>query len=269
MNLASPWSESVRWDGIDGKKSYDGKKSHDAVSNEADQCNGKIDQEATNKPFAWVDNENKNVNPQFTLVGSNSSSNWQSNDTWIDQSQHTKAKQANVLWQGISVAHAPAPWQGGGGPPLSNDADQSNHKIDQDAQNWASSWVDNKNVNFNPQFTLVGNNSSRNWQQNNTSIDQSQSVKAAQVNAAGQGIQVGPPIDPSNDADQSNGKIDQDAWNKPHAGVDNKNVNFNPQFTLVGNNDSSNTQSNNTAIDQSQHVGALQLNALGQAIGLG
>jgi len=264
MNLSSPWTGSARWDGIDGKK-----KSHDGVSNEADQCNGKIDQYAKNSPFAWVDNENKNVNPQFTLVGSNNSSNWQSNDTWIDQSQHAKALQANALWQGVSVTHAPAPWQGGGGPPLSNDADQSNHKIDQDAQNWAFAWVDNKNVNFNPQFTLVGSNNSANWQQNNTSIDQSQTVKAAQVNAADQSIQVGPPIDPSNNADQSNGKIDQDAWNKPHAGVDNKNVNFNPQFTLVGDNNSSNTQSNNTAIDQSQHVGALQLNVLGQAIGLG
>jgi hypothetical protein len=263
MTLDSPWSDNVRWNGIDGKKSHDG------LSNEADQCNGEIDQEATNKPFAWLENENKNKNPQFTLVGSNWSSNDQSNDTWIDQSQYTKAAQANVLWQGIWVAHAPAAWQGGGGPPLSNDADQSNHKIVQDAQNWAFAWVDNKNVNFNPQFTLVGSNNSTNTQSNETSIDQSQNVKAAQVNVAGQAIQVGPPIDPSNDADQSNGKIDQEAWNKPHAFVDNKNVNFNPQFTLVGDNNSSNTQSNNTSIDQSQHVGALQLNVLGQAIGLG
>ena len=269
MTLASPWSGSVRWDGIDGKKSYDGKKSHDEVSNDANQCNGKIDQEAKNKPFAWVDNKNINKNPQFALVGSNDSWNNQSNETWIDQSQHAKAVQANVLWQGVSVNGDSATWHGRGGPSLSNDADQSNHKIDQDAQNWAFAWVDNKNVNFNPQFTLVGNNSSWNNQSNQTAIDQSQSVKAAQVNVAGQAIQVGPPIDPSNNADQSNGKIDQDAENKPHAGVDNKNVNFNPQFTVVGNNSSTNNQSNQTAIDQSQQVGALQLNALSQTIGLG
>jgi hypothetical protein len=46
-------------------------------------------------------------------------------------------------------------------------------------------------------------------------------------------------------------------------------VNFNPQFTLVGDNSSSNTQSNSTSVDQSQSVGALQLNALTQSIGLG
>ena len=124
-------------------------------------------------------------------------------------------------------------------------------------------------MNFNPQFTLVGNNSSSNTQSNSTSIDQSQDVKAAQVNLAGQAIHVGPPIDPSNDADQSNGKLQQKATNEPHASVDNDNVNFNPQFTVVGNNSSSNTQSNSTSIDQSQHAGALQLNGVLQSIGLG
>jgi len=80
---------------------------------------------------------------------------------------------------------------------------------------------------------------------------------------------VGPPIDPSNDAEEHNGKLEQEAKNKPQSSVENKNVNFNPQFTIVGDNNSSNTQSNNTSIDQSQHAGALQLNVLGQAIGLG
>lgn len=77
-------------------------------------------------------------------------------------------------------------------------------------------------------------------------------------------------VDPeSNDADQKNGKLQQKATNEPHAGVDNENVNFNPQFTVVGDNSSSNTQSNTTSIDQSQHAGVLQLNVLGQSIGLG
>ncbi|HMF04457.1 MAG TPA: hypothetical protein VKH17_06550 [Acidimicrobiia bacterium] len=262
------------WSGMnlryDGQKMVDGyHKKSDGVSNDADQHNGKLCQEAKNEPHAWVDNDNKNINPQFTLVGSNDSWNNQSNDTWIDQSQHAKAVQANALWQGISVNHPPAGWLGGGGPPLSNDADQSNGKLEQEAKNKPFAWVDNDNVNFNPQFTLVGSNSSWNNQSNETSIDQSQHAKAAQVNAAGQGIHVGPPIDPSNNADQSNGKLQQEAKNEPHAGVDNKNVNFNPQFTLVGNNSSTNSQSNETSIDQSQHAGALQLNVLGQAIGLG
>src|SRR5256886_12951701 len=73
----------------------------------------------------------------------------------------------------------------------------------------------------------------------------------------------------SNEADQLNGKLCQDAKNEPHAWVDNDNKNFNPQFALVGNNDSSNTQSNSTSIDQSQNAGALQLNVAGQSIGLG
>ena len=267
--------EATLWSGMnlryDGQRVVDGvqKQPDGGISNDADQYNGKLCQEAKNEPHAWVDNDNINKNPQFTLVGSNDSWNSQSNDTWIDQSQHAKAAQVNVLWQGISVNHPPAGWLGGGGPALSNDADQKNGKLEQKATNKPFAWVDNDNVNFNPQFTLVGNNSSSNTQSNSTSIDQSQNVKAAQVNAAGQAIHVGPPIDPSNDADQSNGKLQQSAKNEPHAGVDNKNVNFNPQFTLVGNNSSSNTQSNSTSIDQTQQAGALQLNAVGQLIGLG
>ena len=255
----------------DGRRVVDGvqKQPDGGVSNEADQRNGKLCQDAKNEPHAWVDNDNKNFNPQFALVGSNDSTNDQSNDTWIDQSQNAKAAQANVLWQGISVNHPPAGWLGGGGPALSNDADQKNGKLEQKAKNEPHAWVDNDNVNFNPQFALIGNNTSSNTQSNSTSIDQSQNVKAAQVNAAGQAIRVGPPIDPSNDADQSNGKLTQQAKNEPHATVHNDNVNFNPQFTLVGNNDSSNTQSNSTSIDQSQNAGALQLNVAGQSIGLG
>ncbi len=255
-----PWS--------DGVASF-GKKSHSEVSNDADQCNGKLEQDAHNSPFAWIDNKNINKNPQFALLGANDSTNDQSNSTWLDQSQNVKGAQVNLLWQGISVNHAPAAWLGGGGPPLSNDADQKNEKLEQDASNWAFSWVDNKNVNFNPQFTLLGSNTSTNTQSNETSIDQSQNVKAAQVNVAGQSIRVGPPIDPSNDADQSNGKLEQEAWNKPHAFVDNKNVNFNPQFTLLGSNTSNNTQSNDTSVDQSQNVAGIQLNGVLQTIGLG
>ena len=255
----------------DGQKVADGvqQRPDGGVSNEADQRNGKLCQDVKNEPHAWVDNDNINKNPQFAVFGSNDSTNDQSNHTWIDQSQRADAVQANVLWQGISVNHPPAGWLGGGGPALSNDADQKNGKLEQKAKNEPFAWVDNDNVNFNPQFTLVGNNTSSNDQSNSTSIDQSQDVKAAQVNAAGQAIHVGPPIDPSNNADQSNGKLTQQAKNEPKAGVDNKNVNFNPQFTLVGNNDSSNTQSNSTSIDQSQQAGALQLNAVGQLIGIG
>lgn len=267
---------TMLWSGVndryDGQKVVDGlqtQQSHALVENDAEQRNGKLCQEAKNEPFAGVHNKNFNKNPQFALLGSNDSSNTQSNETWIDQSQNAKAVQANVLWQGISVNHPPAGWVGGGGPPLVNDAEQSNHKLEQDAKNEPFAWVGNKNVNFNPQFTLIGSNTSSNTQSNSTSIDQSQNAKAAQVNVAGQSIQVGPPIDPVNDADQSNGKLEQNAKNEPKAFVHNDNVNFNPQFTLVGNNSSSNTQSNSTSIDQSQNVGALQLNALTQSIGLG
>ncbi len=234
--------KSTLWSGTnlryDGGKMVDGlqRQSHALVENDAEQHNGELCQEANNEPFAGVHNKNFNKNPQFALLGTNDSTNWQSNETWIDQSQNAKAVQANVLWQGISVNHAPAGWVGGGGPPLVNDADQSNRKLEQDANNEPFAWVGNKNVNFNPQFTLLGSNSSTNTQSNSTSIDQSQNVKAAQVNLAGQSIHVGPPIDPVNDADQSNGKLNQHANNEPKAFVHNDNVNFNPQFTLVGGN---------------------------------
>jgi hypothetical protein len=267
------------WSGMnlryDGQRMVDGyhKKSHAFVENDAEQSNESLCQNAENKPFAGVHNKNKNFNPQFGLLfASNSSTNDQSNETWIDQSQHAKAAQANVLWQGISVnggPPGPGLWHGGGGPPLKNDAEQDNEELNQTAENKAFAWVGNKNVNFNPQFTLLGSNTSTNHQSNSTSIDQSQHVKAAQVNLGGQAIQVGPPIDPVNGAEQKNEELNQEAKNEPHAFVDNKNVNFNPQFTLVGNNTSSNTQSNTTSIDQSQHAGALQLNVLGQTIGLG
>src|SRR2546430_15134326 len=102
----------------DGRRVVDGvqKQPDGGVSNEADQRNGKLCQDAKNEPHASVDNDNKNFNPQFALVGSNDSTNDQSNDTWIDQSQNAKAVQANVLWQGISAKHPPAGWWGGGGP---------------------------------------------------------------------------------------------------------------------------------------------------------
>jgi hypothetical protein len=268
------WSGSnLRYDGQKVVDGYQQKEQHGYIENDADQSNEELCQDAKNKPFAGVHNENKNFNPQFGLLfANNSSSNWQSNETWIDQSQNAKAAQANVLWQGISVnggPPGPGVWNGGGGPPLENDAEQENEELNQTAKNEAFAWVGNKNVNFNPQFTLLGSNTSSNTQSNSTSIDQSQNVKAAQVNVAGQAIQVGPPIDPVNDAEQENEGLNQTAENKPHAFVDNKNVNFNPQFTLVGNNSSSNTQSNSTSIDQSQNAGALQLNALAQSIGLG
>ena len=102
---------------------------------------------------------------------------------------------------------------------MKNDADQTNEELNQNAKNEAFAFVFNKNVNFNPQFTLLGSNSSSNNQSNSTSIDQSQNVKAAQVNVAGQAIHVGPPIDPVNDADQSNGTLNQKAKNEPEAVV--------------------------------------------------
>jgi hypothetical protein len=269
----------VLWSGsnlrYDGQKWVDGlqkKESHAFVENDAEQSNEELCQEAKNEPFAGVHNKNKNFNPQFGLLfARNSSSNWQSNETWIDQSQHAKAAQTNVLWQGISVnggPPGPGLWHGGSGAPLENDAEQENEELNQTAENDPFAWVGNKNVNFNPQFTLIGSNSSSNWQSNTTSIDQSQHVKAAQANVADQAIHVGPPIDPVNDAEQENEELNQEAKNEPKAFVDNKNVNFNPQFTLVGHNSSSNTQSNATSIDQSQNTGALQLNAVDQTIGV-
>jgi len=272
MTLSSAWNGvgSLWSDGMkDGK--YDGKhKRGSEVENEADQSNGDLCQNAKNEPYATVLNENENKNPQFTLVGSNSEKNWQSNNTWIDQSQHANASQANVLWQGIWVADGP---DGGRkhshGSEIENDADQSNDRLNQNAENKPNALVGNENVNWNPQFTLVGSNYQYNKQSNNTWIDQSQQANASQANVAGQSIQVGNPIDPKNDADQSNGTLDQNAKNKPNAEVGNENVNFNPQFTLVGNNSQNNSQSNNTTIDQSQEANASQLNIAGQSISLG
>jgi hypothetical protein len=64
-----------------------------------------------------------------------------------------------------------------------------------------------------------------------------------------------PPIDPENDAEQTNGELDQDAENEPETYVDNTNVNFNPQLTLVGSNYHSSERENETNVDQSQHAG--------------
>lgn len=240
------------------------------IENDADQSNETLCQRAENRPRAYVFNENKNINPQFTLVGNNSQTNNQSNPTWIDQSQSAKAVQANLAFQSIWVNWArPGGYVGGGGPPIENDADQSNDNLTQTAYNRPEAWVFNKNVNFNPQFTLVGNNSQSNTQSNPTTIDQSQHAGAGQVNVTGQSIQLGTPIDPENDADQDNGTLNQQAHNEPKSVVGNKNVNFNPQFTLVGNNSQTNDQSNDTSIDQSQHAGAGQGNLAGQSIQLG
>ena len=187
---AALWSGmNLRYDGHKMVDAYH--KKSDGVSNDADQRNGKLCQEAKNEPHAWVDNDNKNINPQFTLVGGNDSWNNQSNATWIDQSQDANAVQANALWQGVTVNHPPGSWLGGGGPRLSNDADQKNGKLEQEAKNKPFAWVDNDNVNFNPQFTLVGNNSSTNNQSNETSIDQSQQAGALQLNVLGQAIGLG------------------------------------------------------------------------------
>ena len=91
--------EATLWSGMnlryDGQRVVDGvqKQPDGGISNDADQYNGKLCQEAKNEPHAWVDNDNINKNPQFTLVGSNDSSNSQSNDTWIE------AASANGSWR--------------------------------------------------------------------------------------------------------------------------------------------------------------------------
>jgi hypothetical protein len=259
----------VMWFGGTSSDGYrfDGHKPE--LSNDADQCNGTLYQKAENKPDAYVWQKNFNKNPQFTLVGSNTQYNRQQNNLWLDQSQSAPATQANVLAQGIHDGGPPGAWCGcGGGAPLSNDADQENQHLTNEAKNKPDAWVDQKNVNFNPQFTLVGNNYQDNRQQNNLWLDQSQNAPASQVNVAGQSIYRGPapPVDPENDADQTNGTLYQKAENKPDAWVDQKNVNFNPQFTLVGDNHQSNYQGNNASVDQSQDAGALQGNVAGQWI---
>lgn len=71
--------EATLWSGMnlryDGQRVVDGvqKQPDGGISNEADQHNGKLCQDAKNEPHAWVDNSNKNFNPQFALVGSNDS----------------------------------------------------------------------------------------------------------------------------------------------------------------------------------------------------
>src|SRR2546421_7588096 len=97
--------EATLWSGLnlryDGNKVFDGvqKESDGGISNDAEQHNGKLCQDAKNEPHAWVDNDNFNKNPQFALVGNNDSWNSQSNDTWIDQSQNAKAVQVNGALQ--------------------------------------------------------------------------------------------------------------------------------------------------------------------------
>jgi hypothetical protein len=254
-----------------------GRQPQPELSNEAEQCNGELDNEAKNEPYADIDQKNINKNPQFTLFGNNSQTNHQSNRLWLDQSQNAPAVQANILGQGIAdygnggrggPGGPHVAWFGGGGAPLSNEADQSNHELDQEAENKPDAYIDQWNVNFNPQFTLVGDNTQTNHQSNKLWLDQSQNAPAAQVNVAEQSIYRGlaPPVDPVNDADQSNGELDQEAENKPDADVDQKHVNFNPQFTLVGNNSQSNSQGNGASVDQSQDAGALQGNVAGQAL---
>jgi hypothetical protein len=269
--MTLPWAGAEKYVGGGDANGYEQKKqSGAALSNEAEQCNGELDQEAENDPYADIEQENWNKNPQFTLFGSNSQRNYQQNRLWLDQSQNAPAVQANLAGQDIAdySGGGNGVWGGGGGAPLSNEADQTNGDLDQEAENKPDAYIDQKNINFNPQFTLVGNNYQYNKQSNELWLDQSQNAPAAQVNAGGQSIYRGPapPVDPVNDADQSNGELDQKAENKPDADVDQKNVNFNPQFTLVGNNSQSNYQGNSAGVDQSQNAGALQGNFAGQDI---
>ena len=270
MNLPLYGGKYSGGNNFDGKHS-DNKHSGGGLSNEAEQCNGTLHQKAKNKPVAVVVPVNANVVPQLTLVGDNHQANKQSNNTWIDQSQHVKAAQVNAAFQNIwdgGGAAGPNAFRGGGGAPLSNEADQSNHELEQKATNKPLAAVVPINANVAPQLTLVGDNYQVNKQSNNTWIDQSQQAKAAQVNVAGQSIeqQPAPPIDPTNDADQSNGSLEQKATNKPLAAAVPINANVAPQVTLVGDNHQFNGQSNNTGIDQSQDAGAFQGNFAGQLI---
>jgi hypothetical protein len=239
------------------------------LSNDADQCNGNIKQWGVNKPCADVDQKNKNFNPQFTLKGNNYQYNKQRNEADIDQSQEQEAAQVNAAGQSIVANEGPGSYSGGGGgAPLKNDADQTNQGIYQGAWNQPYTDLDQKNINFNPQFTVWGNNTEYNRQKNEADIDQSQEQEAAQVNATGQSIWRGPapPVDPVNDADQSNGGIYQGAYNRPHTDLDQKNINFNPQVTVFGSNSQSNYQSNDADIDQSQEQEAAQANFAGQSL---
>jgi hypothetical protein len=272
--MTLPWSGVGKYvDGgnSDGGRHFDKKKKSAELSNDADQCNGTLYSRPENKPDAYIWQKNKNFNPQFTLVGSNYQYNKQRNNLWLDQSQHAPAKQFNVAGQSITDHGGPsgdAAWFNGGGAPLSNDADQENQRLTQEAENKPDAWIGQTNVNVNPQFTLVGDNTQNNKQQNNLWLDQSQHAPASQVNVAEQSIARGqaPPVDPANDADQSNGTLEQKAENKPDAWVGQTNVNVNPQFTLVGNNSQTNYQGNNASVDQSQDAGAIQGNLVGQSI---
>src|SRR5437763_9761429 len=122
--------ERVLWSGVnlryDGNKVFDGVRKDGGISNDADQHNGKLCQDAKNEPHAWVHNENKNFDPQFALVGNNNSWNSQSNDTWIDQSQNAKAVQENALWQGISMNQNKTGAIGGGATVQTKERDQKN-----------------------------------------------------------------------------------------------------------------------------------------------
>ena len=203
-----PCQERVRggdmtlpWDGL-GKYVKDGnsngyeqkKKSRAELSNDAEQCNGTLYSEPKNEPDAYIYQKNENKNPQFTLVGNNYEYNKQKNNLWLDQSQNAPAAQLNVAGQSIAD-HGGAPganaFHGGGGAPLSNDTDQENQHLKQKAENKPDAYLGQKNFNFNPQFTLVGNNSQTNYQGNNASVDQSQDAGATQGNLVGQSIQQG------------------------------------------------------------------------------
>lgn len=241
---------------------------NEGLKNDADQCNGQIKQWGVNKPYADVDQKNFNIGPQYSMKGNNYQYNRQWNDADIDQSQEQEAAQVNVAGQSISENRGPGTYVGGGGAPLKNDADQENQAIYQGAWNQPYLDLDQKNINFSPQYSVLGDNYQYNKQGNDADIDQSQEQEAAQVNVAGQSIQRGtaPPVDPENDADQSNGSIWQGAYNRPHTDLDQKNINFSPQMTVWGDNHQSNYQSNDADVDQSQEQEAAQGNFAGQSI---
>jgi hypothetical protein len=247
------------------------------LSNDADQCNGEIKQWGVNKPYADIDQKNKNESPQYTMYGDNYQYNKQKNEADIDQSQEQEAFQGNFAFQEIATNEQP-PWtgngeasplvNGGGGAPLSNDADQTNESIDQHAWNQPYLDLEQKNKNVSPQMTVWGDNYQYNKQSNEADVDQSQEQEAAQVNFAAQSIErnVAPPVDPENDADQTNESIDQGAYNHPYTDLEQKNINASPQVTVWGDNYQSNHQSNDADVDQSQEQEAAQANFAGQSI---
>ena len=270
-NVRAPVLSRGLWSGGGGYNGFhsDGYKSGGGLSNDAEQCNGTLYQKAYNKPKAYVFNKNFNIAPQIALLGVNRQWNDQSNSTAIDQSQHAKAVQSNSALQGIWANWGPpGGYVNGGGPPVENDADQSNRELSQRAYNKPKAYVFNKNFNLSPQIALLGSNSQDNTQSNSTAIDQSQEAKAGQFNVAGQEIGLGAPIDPVNDADQSNGFLSQEAKKEPKSVVGNGNFNVAPQIALLGHNSQTNDQSNSTAVDQSQQAGAAQGNVVGQLLQL-